>query len=128
MGRTAHWPCDLRCGVFRIPAKLKRSIKVWATKQISARRWNKNEPVPVGTEGAIWMAKAIKKKSVTNPNVSGASGLGVRYFDRWTDWQPANSAGVGAAQLTVLRPNLNAKEMPPGAPLARVYPLPVRGS
>ena len=32
-------------------------------KQISARGWNKNEPMEVGNEGAIWLAKVSRSAS-----------------------------------------------------------------
>lgn len=61
-------------------------------KQISARRWNTVEPVPVGNESAVWMARAIEKKLADQPNPIIAAGskvgLGSSYLTRWTDWSP----------------------------------------
>lgn len=69
-------------------------------KQISARRWNKHEPVPVGNENAVWLASSLEKRAKrTGANVEvieGASGLGGSYFARWADWSPAPVAGVTA--------------------------------
>lgn len=59
-------------------------------KQISARRWNKHEPVPVGNEAAVWLTSAIEKKAKraasTPSEITAATGLGPSYFTRWTDW------------------------------------------
>jgi Zn-dependent peptidase ImmA (M78 family)/DNA-binding XRE family transcriptional regulator len=67
-------------------------------KQISARGWNKGEPVPVGAESAIWLSKAIDKKFAASPKALGAAaaqaGLDVSHLQRWTDWtRPAVPAG-----------------------------------
>jgi len=62
-------------------------------KQISARKWNKSEPVLVGNESAVWMARAIGKKYGSGPaGLSAAArevGISSSYFERWTDWSPA---------------------------------------
>jgi Zn-dependent peptidase ImmA (M78 family)/DNA-binding Xre family transcriptional regulator len=64
-------------------------------KQISARRWNKVEPVVVGNESAIWLSKAMasrwKGSSDAVAAASEGSGLGIAYFARWLDWSPSSS-------------------------------------
>lgn len=65
-------------------------------KQISARRWNKQEPVPVGNEAAVWFDKAITQAAgVTDDraiaSMSEWTGLGASYFHRWLDWTPRGS-------------------------------------
>ncbi len=64
-------------------------------KQISARRWNKNEPVRVGNESAQWFALALKRASSQSPAAYGAlldaAGIGGSFFDRWTDWSPTST-------------------------------------
>lgn len=61
-------------------------------KQISARGWNKNEPVPVGTERAVWFSRAIESayRGAPDPLAEAArfAGLDRRHFDRWNDWSP----------------------------------------
>lgn len=64
-------------------------------KQISARGWNKDEPVHVGNEHAIWLQKALAKRM--GPGVdaiaaaSASIGIGRSYLDRWTDWSPTRA-------------------------------------
>lgn len=64
-------------------------------KQISARRWNKVEPVVVGTESAVWLSKAIDSRWKGSPDAVAAasegSGLGAAYFARWLDWSPSSN-------------------------------------
>ncbi|QNJ91444.1 ImmA/IrrE family metallo-endopeptidase [Mycolicibacterium fluoranthenivorans] len=66
-------------------------------KQISARGWNKSEPVEVGGEEAIWFKKAIGQAHRGAPNslraAADSAGVGVSYLNRWTAW-------VGTADAT----------------------------
>lgn len=59
-------------------------------KQISSRGWNKDEPVSVGNEGAIWLTKAIRKAMGLAPDplaaAADAAGIGRNYLERWTRW------------------------------------------
>lgn len=57
-------------------------------KQISARKWNKNEPVVVGNESAVWLSKVVGGSDQGISDVSGELGLGGAYFRRWLDWSP----------------------------------------
>lgn len=72
-------------------------------KQISARRWNKHEPVPVGNESAQWLLKELKKIANPSPDVLGVAavgaGIGASYFERWTDWSAPPTNGGGGALL-----------------------------
>ncbi|MDC7803714.1 XRE family transcriptional regulator [Sphingomonas sp. BLCC-B65] len=75
-------------------------------KQISARRWNKEEPHRPGTESAVWLGKALREAFPAGDVVDGASrasGLGANYIARWLDWSPS---GVSRppADVTVLQP------------------------
>jgi Zn-dependent peptidase ImmA (M78 family) len=66
-------------------------------KQISARGWNKDEPVAVGNESAIWLSRAIEKRADSQSPLkfaSSESGLGEIYFRQWTDWSPIGQADV----------------------------------
>lgn len=77
-------------------------------KQMSARKWNKVEPVTVGHESAIWFDRALAQlfPLTAAPQWRPAEcahdqlGLGGQYFDRWTDWsvriddQPLSSGSV----------------------------------
>ncbi|MBL0003029.1 MAG: ImmA/IrrE family metallo-endopeptidase [Actinomycetales bacterium] len=55
-------------------------------KQISARRWNKVEPVPVGHEHAIWLTKALTRAGHDNASAAAAVGLAPRYVQNWQAW------------------------------------------
>jgi Predicted Zn peptidase len=67
-------------------------------KQISARGWNKSEPVAVGNESALWLDKALARwsgsDSVDLDAVAASSGIGARHFKRWLDWTPTPFADV----------------------------------
>ena len=66
-------------------------------KQISARGWNKNEPMEVGNEGAIWLAKALSQRFPgDDPLAQAADRTGIHrpYFDSWTSWEPNVEAKV----------------------------------
>lgn len=77
-------------------------------KQISARRWNKSEPVEVGNEQAIWMARALAKHSRSSSNATAdtahTAGLGRRYFDAWVDWSPTSETEPAATVIEFRRP------------------------
>lgn len=66
-------------------------------KQISARGWNKNEPVDVDNERAIWLGRAIAQRYTGENPIDEAArltGLHRSYFESWTDWEPATPANV----------------------------------
>lgn len=70
-------------------------------KQISARGWNKGEPVHVGHEQAVWMTKAISKAvgavSADPLNAAAdAAGIGRSHLERWTTWAPIEDDGPDA--------------------------------
>ncbi len=66
-------------------------------KQISARGWNKGEPVPVGPEAAVWFSRAIDKRFSDMPRpletASSHVGLDIAHLQRWTDWTAQQTAG-----------------------------------
>lgn len=55
-------------------------------KQISARKWNKTEPVPVGHENAIWLSKALARAGHDSSTAAAALGLDPRYLEDWQAW------------------------------------------
>ena len=61
-------------------------------KQISARDWNKREPVPVGNERAVWVKQALERRfSEATDAIAAAAdhtGLGRSYFESWVSWEP----------------------------------------
>lgn len=63
-------------------------------KQISSRGWNKDEPVHVGNERAVWLSKALERAMRPAPDAIAAasetSGLGRSYFENWTTWDPVD--------------------------------------
>lgn len=56
-------------------------------KQISARKWNKTEPVPVGHEHAVWLAKALTRAGHDSITAAAALGLAPRYLEDWQNWE-----------------------------------------
>jgi Zn-dependent peptidase ImmA (M78 family) len=66
-------------------------------KQISARGWNKDEPVEVGNERAVWLTKALPLRFPgDDPIAQAADRTKVRrtYYDAWTSWEPNRDATV----------------------------------
>lgn len=67
-------------------------------KQISARGWNKSEPVQVGNEQAIWFTRAIETamRGTADPITAAADRVGLDrgHLHRWTDWTPPQLADV----------------------------------
>ena len=66
-------------------------------KQISARGWNKDEPVEVGNERAIWLSRALSQRfpgDEPNAQAAARAGLTRSYFDDWSNWDPDNDATV----------------------------------
>lgn len=80
-------------------------------KQISARRWNKDEPIEVGNEEAIWMERALAKRTRASRNAfrDTPAGLGRRYFNGWVDWSPTSASHPEATVIQFRRPHGSAK-------------------
>lgn len=61
-------------------------------KQISARGWNKAEPIHVGPEDAIWLKRAIQQSAGGSADslqsASRSVGIGMSHLLRWTEWVP----------------------------------------
>ena len=63
-------------------------------KQISARGWNKGEPVQVDNEEAIWLPRSLEETAESGSldqavaRASERTGLGASHFQRWLDWTP----------------------------------------
>lgn len=78
-------------------------------KQISARGWNRNEPVPVGTEQGIWFLRAIEAATRGYPDPVGTVarriGLDRSHFERWLDW----STPADAELADVARPDFSGR-------------------
>lgn len=77
----------------RIDADQARSLY----KQISARGWNKIEPVQVDNERAIWLSKALFRRAGGEDPIrlaASRTGLNSSYFASWTDWEASKSADV----------------------------------
>jgi Zn-dependent peptidase ImmA (M78 family)/transcriptional regulator with XRE-family HTH domain len=78
-------------------------------KQISARGWNRNEPVPAGTEQGIWFLRAIEAATRGYPDPIGTVarriGLDRSHFERWLDW----SALADTAVADVVRPDFSGR-------------------
>lgn len=72
-------------------------------KQISARGWNKQEPVPVGNEQAVWLLKSIDKAALGNADslrfAADRAGIGRAHLERWTDWSPTGGRSESAHVL-----------------------------
>jgi Zn-dependent peptidase ImmA (M78 family)/transcriptional regulator with XRE-family HTH domain len=99
-------------------------------KQISARGWNKVEPVPVGNEEAIWFLRAIAKKYSPGPeglaSAAKSAGIGVSHLRRWTEWT-LTDAGPGPARVIELQPRQHSSSVKPRGN-ASITELPVRRS
>lgn len=59
-------------------------------KQISARKWNRKEPITVGGETAKWLEQALDYASPRSPDPVAEAALraqiGSAYFQEWLDW------------------------------------------
>lgn len=106
-----HWGVSIKALVTRfqnlgvIDADHARSL----FKQISARGWNKSEPVPVGTEHAVWFSLAIEAASRGYSDhigtVARRIGLDRSHFERWLDW----SAAADTELADVVHPNFSGR-------------------
>lgn len=77
----------------RIDADQARSLY----KQISARGWNKTEPIEVGNERAIWLTKEMERRFPGEDPIDHATdrtGLQRSYFANWIGWEPSHGATV----------------------------------
>jgi Zn-dependent peptidase ImmA (M78 family) len=66
-------------------------------KQISARGWNKDEPVDVGNERAIWLVKALSRRFPGDDPIAQAADrteIHRSYFESWTSWEPNTDGTV----------------------------------
>lgn len=65
-------------------------------KQISARGWNKGEPVEVENETAIWLTKALQRRFDGDPAAESAqaTGLSPERFTGWLGWEPPEEATI----------------------------------
>jgi len=95
-------------------------------KQISARGWNKSEPVPVGPETAVWMSKAIGRRFAGSADImleaARTSGLDEEHLHRWTDW---SAQPVPEGQL-VQMPKRTSSRRPPARSEGTVTALSAR--
>ncbi|GAB3039656.1 hypothetical protein GCM10027052_19990 [Parafrigoribacterium mesophilum] len=97
-------------------------------KQISARKWNKDEPYRVGTESAMWLDRALGERfSGTNGirQAAQATGLSERYFSRWLNWEPSGEPRPTAPVTQLRRPEVN-DSAPTRSRDARISRLPRR--
>jgi transcriptional regulator with XRE-family HTH domain len=82
-------------------------------KQISARGWNKKEPVPVGNEEALWFGKALAsaKRGLDDPLRSAANDIGLApsYLQSWVEWSPIDDDRVGTLIVGDFRKNEETK-------------------
>jgi Zn-dependent peptidase ImmA (M78 family)/transcriptional regulator with XRE-family HTH domain len=76
-------------------------------KQISARKWNKQEPVNVANESAVWVQRAIARKFPGSGDLVGDaalhSGVNRKYFAAWMDWSPETSSSADLVSLAAVR-------------------------
>lgn len=94
-------------------------------KQISARRWNKEEPHRPGNESAVWLGKALHEKFSNDPVRRAARevGLGERFILRWLDWTPSAPAAA-PAPIATLKPRDGHRQ--PTLTAASIKRLPTR--
>lgn len=76
-------------------------------KQISARGWNKNEPVTVGNERAVWMDQALAQRFRGEADAMSAAGLhcglGRPYLESWVSWEPRSGLDADVLDLSAHR-------------------------
>lgn len=76
-------------------------------KQISARKWNKHEPIAVANESAVWIKRAITRKFPGSNDLAGdaahQSGVGRAFFETWMDWSPEDSNPAELVSLAAVR-------------------------
>lgn len=76
-------------------------------KQISARGWNKDEPVTVGNERAVWMKQALERRFRDDTDAISAavhqSGLGRSYFESWVSWDQPTGRDADVLELSSRR-------------------------
>lgn len=102
-----RWGLSIKAFVvrFRHLGKIDEAQARSLYKQISARRWNTNEPVHVPNERAQWFAKAMATRLGPAAANEGQAriGLGARYFEAWTDWTPTPMPS-DLAQVVLMKP------------------------
>jgi len=68
-------------------------------RQISARGWNKSEPVETTNEEPIWLSRALARRFAVDSPIIGvreaarALSLSDAYLLPWIDWSPMSAAG-----------------------------------
>lgn len=76
-------------------------------KQISARKWNKHEPIAVANESAVWIERAMAKQFPGSRDLAGDaayhSGVDRSFFEKWMDWSPEASSSAELVSLTAVR-------------------------
>lgn len=100
----------------RITSDQSRSLY----KQISARGWNTGEPVEVGNEYAVWLAKATTRNQ-TLAAAAQLAGLSETWFTRWTTWEPADETQASILEFAdrhARRSTRNVVTKPTGEPEA----------
>jgi Zn-dependent peptidase ImmA (M78 family) len=112
-----HWGISIKALAVRfqnlgiIDADHARSL----FKQISARGWNRSEPVPVGTEHAVWFSCAIEAAASGSSDPVGTAahriGLDRSHFDRWLDW----STWAETKLADVIRPTFPGRPLGPAS-------------
>lgn len=76
-------------------------------KQISARKWNKQEPVTVANESAVWIKQALNRKYEGTKDPLGMaskeSGISRKFFESWMNWDPASFESSQVVDLEAAR-------------------------
>jgi Zn-dependent peptidase ImmA (M78 family)/DNA-binding XRE family transcriptional regulator len=127
-----HWGIAIKALVQRfkdlgvIDAEQARSLY----KQISARGWNKDEPVPVGNEDAIWLMKSLERSAGTTSDfiqeVARQAGVGESHLRRWTDWTPTGGDPSTLANVVNLAGTTRHRNSRTKAQRGDVVQMPVR--
>lgn len=104
-------------------------------RQISARGWNANEPMPVSAERPIWFTRALTKTTSSDDirhaasATAAAHGIGREFILRWVDWTPAEEPAITGEVVPLSSHKRQSRrsesEESSDAPTGKVLRLPV---
>lgn len=83
-------------------------------KQISSRKWNKDEPVIVVNESAVWLRSALTQKLAASSDLlkaaAHASGVSKEHLWSWTNWDAVSGAESGVIDISAVREKRRSRQ------------------